>query len=108
MKPLLGIVIFLAVIASANTVFAHDEHSEPENRIGQMSEDVIRARLQQLGYTQPTSMTLQNNALQMIQSDRRVIPTEQYEVTTFKDGRSVQLSIDRLSGKIEEIQERKN
>lgn len=100
---LLALLSALIAIVFAHTVFANDKKPEPENRIGQMSEAVVQARLQQLGYTKPTAMKLQNNDLQRVQRDRRLVPATQYEINTTKDGKLVLLKFDRLSGKIEEI-----
>ena len=96
-------LLALLVIVPAHPVFANNENPEPENRVGQMSEVVVRARLQQLGYAQPTEIRPQSNVLQRVQVERRLVPVSQYEINTIKDGKSVLLRVDRLSGKVEEI-----
>lgn len=120
MRSLSGIKISLAILFAlllflvSYPVFADNTHPQPENRVGMMSEDVVRARLQQLGYTQPLEIRLQANSPQSLQRDaqpleqielnNRLVPVPQYDVTTVKDGTDVLLKVDPLSGRIEEIQ----
>jgi hypothetical protein len=127
MRNLGGIKISLSAILFAlllfffcYPVFADNTHPQPENRVGMMSQDVVRVRLQQLGYTQPLEIRLQGNSPQIIQSpqilqrdsqpleeiesNNRLVPVPQYDVTTTKDGTDVLLKVDPLSGRIEEIQ----
>jgi hypothetical protein len=117
---LLAILFALLLFFVSYPVFADNTHPQPENRVGMMSQDVVRARLQQLGYTQPLEIRPQANSPQIIQSpqilqrnaqpleqielNNRLVPAPQYDVTTVKDGTDVLLKVDPLSGRIEEIQ----
>lgn len=107
-------LLALLLCLSVDTASANAHSSQPENRIGVMSEDVVRARLQQLGYKQPLEIRLQNKlpeemqhdapSREMSQLDKQLVPVPEYEVSTIKDGKTVLLRVNRLSGKIEEIQ----
>jgi hypothetical protein len=120
-KILLSTILFVLLLFFVSyPVFADNTHPQPENRVGMMSQDVVRARLQQLGYTQPLEIRLQGNFPQIIQSpqilqrdaqpleeiepNNRLVPIPQYDITTVKDGTDVLLRVDPLSGRIEEIQ----
>ncbi len=105
--------LFLVVLT--HRAFANEMNPHPENRIGYMDEAVVRSRVEQLGYDQPSNISL---PVESSQSMRGAIPLLErfqlhdesiqvplYELSTFKDGQSIQLRVNRLSGRIEEIQE---
>ncbi|MEO1352235.1 MAG: hypothetical protein AAFW84_26100, partial [Cyanobacteria bacterium J06635_15] len=48
--------LFLVVLT--HRAFADEMSSHPENRIGYMDEAVVRSRVEQLGYEQPSNISL--------------------------------------------------
>lgn len=105
MKYLQIAAVFL-LITPTGFVLAHENYSAsklaPQNTRGQMSEEVIRARIRAMGYAQPIELRLQDNR---IQNNGYETTTKKYEVTTVRDGKRVILEIDPLFGLIKERQE---
>jgi hypothetical protein len=105
MKYLQIAALFL-LITPTGFVLAHENplasNSGPQNTGGQMSEEVVRARIRAMGYTQPVELRLQDNK---IQNNSYQTATVKYQATTVRDGKRVTLEINPLSGLIEERQD---
>ncbi|NEO61662.1 MAG: hypothetical protein F6J98_14970 [Moorea sp. SIO4G2] len=106
MMKYLKIAVLFLFITSTDLVLAQENHiankSEPQNTVGLMSEEVVRARIRAMGYKQPTKLKLQDN---QIQNNSSGTTTVKYQATTVRDGKRVTLEINPLSGLIEERQE---
>ncbi len=102
----LPIATLFLLITSTDFVLAHENHlpskSGPQNTGGLMSQEVVRARIRAMGYTQPVELRLEDNK---IQNNSGQTTTVKYQATTVRDGKKVTLEINPLSGLIKQRQD---
>jgi Peptidase propeptide and YPEB domain len=90
-RPFSAAALLALLVAASGPVAAQPSGSAdapgPEDTVGFMSEEVVRARLSSSGYAQITNLTRLGN---------------RYEATATKDGRTINVVIDARTGAIEE------
>jgi hypothetical protein len=85
--PLALVLASAALMATVRPTCAQPDRSAAETTVGVMSEEVVRRRLEMQGYSRIGSLTRRDTA---------------YDVQAVKDGRTVRLEVNAMTGEIRE------